>query len=249
MPLQSTEAIVIGSLDLGEADRLITFYSLQFGKLKAVACGSRRLKSKCGRSTQLLTHCQLVFYEKKNSQLHRLRQCDIIHPYSGLWSELKKMTAGLYVAELVNRIVPEGEENDELFFLILKVLILLEQKGDPDISLRIFEIRLLSMLGYRPQIGQCIYCNQSIGHKARISFSPVKGGVICDNCLTHGKSEKITVSAGSLRFLKQALKLQLAKIGRLNLSKTLKPELKEMLHRYLMCLLERDINSFRFLEL
>lgn len=249
MSLQSTQAIVIGSLDLGEADRLVTFYSLRFGKMKAVACGSRRLKSKWGRSTQLLTHCQLVFYEKKNSQLHRLRQCDIITSCSGLWSELKKLTAGLYVAELVARTAPEGEENDELFYLILKVLNLLEQGADPETSLRIFEIRLLSMLGYRPQIGQCIYCNQAISKNSKISFSPIKGGVICNNCLTHSKSEQITVSAGSLFFLKQALKLQLAKVGRLNLAKALKPELKEMLHRYFMHLLEREINSFRFLEL
>ncbi len=249
MSLQSTQAIVIGSLDLGEADRLVTFYSRQFGKMKAVACGSRRLKSKWSRSTQLLTHCQLVFYEKKNNQLHRLRQCDIIHPYSGLWGGLKKLIAGLYVAELVTRIVPEGEESGELFYLILKVFNLLEQEGDPDVSLRIFEIRLLSMLGYRPQIGQCIYCKEAIRQNSKISFSPLKGGVICSNCLTHSQSGQITVSAGSLLFLKQALKLKLAKIGRLSLAKALKPELKEMLHGYLMHLLEREINSFRFLEL
>jgi DNA repair protein RecO (recombination protein O) len=249
MPLQRTEAIVIGSLDLGEADRLITFYSLQFGKIKAVARGSRRLKSRWGRSTQLLTHCMLVFYEKKNNQLHRLRQCDIMYSFNGLWEDLKKLTAGLYIAELVTRITPEGEENRELFYLITQLLSLLERGGDSETRLRIFEIRILSMLGYQPQIGHCIRCQQAIHHIPKISFSPIEGGVVCDNCLNQRLEGKITISAGSLYFLQQALRLSLSKIGRLGLVKALKPELKEMLHRYLTHHLDQEINSFRFLEL
>jgi DNA repair protein RecO (recombination protein O) len=249
MPLQSTEAVVIGSLDLGEADRLITFYSLRFGKMKAVARGSRRLKSRWGRSTQLLTHCMLVFYEKKNGQLHRLRQCDIITPFSGLWDDLKKLTAGLYIAELVARIAPEGEENDELFYLIMQVLNMLEQGSDIEAGLRIFEIRTLSMLGYQPQIARCIRCNQVIGNTRKVSFSPVEGGVVCSSCLRHPQNVEIAVSAGSLHFLQQALRLNLGKIGRLGLAKVMKPELKEMLHSYLTYHLEQEINSFRFLEL
>lgn len=249
MSLQHTEAVVIGSLNLGEADRLITFYSLQFGKMKAVACGSRRLKSRWGRSTQLLTHCAIVFYEKKNSQLHRVKQCDIMKPFGGLWNDLKKLTAGLYMAELVAKIAPEGEENDELFYLIVQTLNLLEQGGDPDTGLRIFEIRLLSMLGYQPQIGHCVRCNRSIGNAPKSSFSPTRGGVICDNCLTHGRNGEMAVSAGSLQFLQQALRINLGKIGRLGVAKTLKPELKEMLHNYILHHLDQEINSFRFLEL
>jgi DNA repair protein RecO (recombination protein O) len=249
MPLQRTEAIVIGSLDLGEADRLVTFYSLEFGKLKAVASGSRRLKSRWGRSTQLLTHCSLVFYEKKNSQLHRLRQCDIINPYSGLWQELRKLTAGLYMAELVAGITPEGERNEGLFYLMRRVLNLLERGSDLETSLRIFEIRALSMLGYQPQIGRCIRCSRLISNANRLSFSPLEGGVVCGDCQDHNRAREMTISAGSLRFLRQALRLNLDKIGRLGLTKVLKPELKEMLHRYLTYHLEREINSFRFLEL
>jgi DNA repair protein RecO (recombination protein O) len=249
MPLQRTEAIVIGSLDLGEADRLITFYSRQFGKMKAVASGSRRLKSRWSRSTQLLTHCTVVFYEKRNTQLNRLRQCDIINSFSGLWSELKKITAGLYLAELIVRTTLEGEENEELYHLILQILSLIEQGGDIETSLRIFEIRALRMLGYEPQITRCVRCDQIIGKAQRVIFSPAEGGVVCSNCLGRCRSNEVSVSSGSLHFLQRALRLNVGKIGRLGLAKTMKPELKDMLHSYLTYHLDRDINSFRFLEL
>ncbi len=249
MPLQNTQAIVIGSLNLGETDRLITFYTQKFGKLKAVARGSRRLKSRWVRSAQPLTHCMIFFYEKQNKQLHRLKQCDIINAYSGLLDELSTLTAGLYVAELAVKASAEEEPAEELFYLILQILKLIQQGKDTDTCLRIFEIRTLSLLGYQPQMSHCLRCRKPIDKKNKVIFSPVEGGVICKTCRKHVKGRQLAVSIGSLSFLQTALRLNLGKIDRLGLAKTLKPELKEMLHSCLIYHLEREINSFYFLEI
>ena len=244
---RQTEALILGHTELGEADRIITLISPEYGKLKGAVRGSRNPKSRMCASTQPLTHAQVIFREKKNTDLHRISQCDIITPFTNLRGDLERLAGGLYIAELAAALTPMGEENRPLFQLLLWALNRLEAGAGVDKTLRIWEVRLLSLLGYGPELGVCVGCGKPVG-AGGASLVPARGGLLCGGCLSQNGSG-VPLSLGSLNFLRRALDLDIEKLGRLNLTQSSQHELKTAMRRYLTYQVNYDLHTYRFLDL
>src|SRR4030042_183767 len=174
-----TEAIIIKRIKLGEADRILTLYTPELGKLKAVAKGTRRPKSKLGGHVELLTHSRLMLARGRNLDI--ITQAQTIDNFLPIKDDLERISRGLYLAELVDSFTGEHIEDRRLFELLLETLKQLSQSKDCETVLRYFELHLLDHLGYRPQLQYCTNCNSSLKPESNF-FSSRLGGGLCSGC-------------------------------------------------------------------
>jgi len=178
MPLQTTEAIVIGGHNLGEADRIIPFFTRRLGKVRAVAKGARRIRSRFGGTLELFTLGQLVFFEWPNRTLHAINEFSVIEPFSPLKEELGRLSRGAYLVELAGAAVEDEEPNEEIFLLLRDALEMLVSHDDHRL-LRTFEIRLLRIAGYLLELYRCLSCRILVdqGNTSSAGGTPVSMSV------------------------------------------------------------------------
>jgi len=203
MPLHTTEAIVIGGHNLGEADRIIPFFTRRLGKIRTVAKGARRIRSRYGGTLELFTLGQLVFFESPQRTLHRINEFSVIEPFAGLKADLGRLSRGAYLVELAGASIEEGESNEEIFLLLRDVLTLLVLHDEPRL-LRSFEIRLLRIVGYLLELYRCLVCRSALGDDADSAISPTRGGLVCSECLSRAP-DSVPISFESLAFLRAIL--------------------------------------------
>ena len=174
-----TEAIIIKQTKLGEFDKLITLYTPEFGKLKAVAKGACRPGSKLGGNVEPLTHSLMLLAKGRNLDI--VTQSQTIDGFLALKSDLWRISCGLYILELIDSFTMENSESRPLFDLLLDTLRQLCQTDSKEIVLRYFELHLLHYLGYRPQLRCCVMCNSPLTPVVNF-FSFSQGGVLCPHC-------------------------------------------------------------------
>jgi DNA repair protein RecO (recombination protein O) len=241
-----TEAIILGSMNLGEADKLVTFFSLDRGKLKGTAKNARKSFKRFGAGLEPFTHCRLHLYEREHQELIRLESSDIITPHFALTGDLSRMAAGSVILELVRELAPEAERNAQAFLLLAHVLHMLNNGDDPLFLLRIFEIRLLSLLGYQPKLDHCLSCGRTADRE--MIFLALKGGVLCPDCLVSSGEEQLRLSAGAVGFYYQAIRMDLDKITRLKPSNGIMAELDRAFSVHISHILGKRLKSMEFLR-
>jgi len=243
-----TEAIVLKRTSLGEADNIITFYTPNLGKLRAVAKGVRRPKSKLGGHLDLLTQSSLLLAQGQN--LDVITQSQTIESFLPLKSDLWRTSCAIYVAELADQFTVEQVENYPVYMLLETTLLwLCEARSEADANelvLRYFELHLLSHLGYQPELYQCLSCRSPLAPE-RNFFSASGGGVMCPNC---ARKEQLVrpVSADAIKVMRFLLKNDFASASRLRVSPELTRELEQLMRAYIRYLLERDVKSAGFLD-
>lgn len=183
MGIYKAEAIVLRSMVYREADRILTLFTREAGKVSAIARGVRKTTSRLRGAVQLFSHTRIVLYSGRS--LDTVTQGDAEEDFAYLEQDLERFTTASYCAELVDRLTPEREPQPKVFFLMLSALRALEQ-GDTELTARVFELKLLDTLGYRPSLTECVVGNHpfsSIGDGVRqVWFSIERGGVVCPEC-------------------------------------------------------------------
>jgi DNA repair protein RecO (recombination protein O) len=241
-----TEAVIIGSMNLGEADKLVTFFSLDRGKLKGTAKNARKSFKRFGAGLEPFTHCRLHLYEREHQELIRIESSEIISPHFSIAGDLGRMAAGSVILELVREFAPEAERNAQAFLLLVHVLHMLEGGEDPAFLLRIFEIRFLSLLGYQPKLDHCLSCGRT-ADREMVFYGP-KGGVLCPDCIVSSGEEQIRLSAGAVGFYYQALRMDLDKVTRLKPSNGIMAELDRAFSVHTSHILGKRLKSAEFLK-
>jgi DNA repair protein RecO (recombination protein O) len=241
-----TEAIIIGSMNLGEADKIVTFFSLDRGRLRGVAKNARKSFRRFGAGLEPFTHCRLQLYEREHQELLRIESSEIITQHFTLSCDLDRMAAGSLMLELVRELAPEGERNPSVFLLLAHLLNLLETGADPQFLLRIFEIRLLSLLGYQPKLDHCLSCG--CASDRRMVFYGPKGGVLCSGCLASEADAQLSVSPGAIGFYYHALRMDLDKLTRLRPSAEILRELDQVFSSHTLHILGKRLRSTEFLR-
>lgn len=242
--LHRTEAIVLKRHDFGEADRILTLYTPDRGKLHAIAKGVRRIASRKSGHVELFTHTAVLLAEGRN--LHVLTQAETIRPYRGLREDLLRATYAYYVAELVDRFVGEGVESRPSFDLLCGGLEAISECSDPSLSTRYFEIRFLGILGYRPQLHNCAGCGEEL-EPGDVSFSAEAGGALCGDC-AGGFVDRMPLADRAFRALRFLQTREWAVARRINLTAETRGTLEGVMHAYVRHLLERDMKSVEFLR-
>jgi len=248
--LHKSPAIVIKSSNVGEADKIISFFSKRFGKVRALAKGVRRLKSKLVGNLQPITLVELIYFARQRQDLARINSCDIIYSFPGIKADFEKIKRGYYVLELIDLIIPEGGLEPKLFTTLIRFLRLMERPENiqnMDSLVRLFEWQILAYSGFRPRLEQCVFCKKAPGENAA-AFSIVSGGLLCNRCSVQ-VSDAININPETLIFIKKAPETDLVNGVNWWLPEKLNKELKEIAQRYFSCYLGKDIKTARFLAL
>jgi DNA repair protein RecO (recombination protein O) len=239
-----TEAIIIKKIKLGEADRILTLYTPEHGKVEAVAKGVRRPKSKMAGHLELLTYSQLRLAHGRN--LDTVIGSQTIDSFMALKNDLLLTSLGLYAAELVNQFTVEHMANQTLFRLLVETLLRLSRADNPELTVRYFELHLLDFVGYRPQLQECVSCHIELKPVIN-AFCSASGGILCPNCKNeHPASFSISVDA--LKVLRLFQRSESDIVSRVKISQELSRELKVALSSYIRYLLEREVKSAAWMD-
>ena len=250
MPLFKTNAIVIRSLNYGESDKIITFFSKDFGKLKGIAKGARRSRKRFQNALGLFSHLRLIFFDKEGMGLVRAEACDILHSFPKIREDLKKILYGNYYLELVNEMAGEREGNAEAFELLLSSLSNLEELDPQEEQLRIFEIRMLSLFGYRPNMRRCNFCKKDWEDSKEppgVFFSLERGALICEAC-SKTRNNLLPISLGTARLVEKISQVEFSKIQRLRFTLQALCESRELLPRFISYQLGKELKSLKALN-
>lgn len=241
-----TEAIVLGQHDFGEADKIVTLYTKQFGKVKAVAKGVRKIKSRFGSSMELFSHSHLMLYMQRKRELYIVTGSNIIRTHKELRGNLNWFVTGSYIAELVDRLTEPEEPNLSLFSLILETFQEIP-KQDSDILIFIFVMKFLANAGYKLNLEKCVLCQKPLILAMQKKLSIEQGGLLCSQCQSRD-IQAIDVSSVSLKYLKEFEMVRLSKIGRIEVEPSIRNELKKIVNFYLSYYLPGRLKTEEFME-
>jgi DNA repair protein RecO (recombination protein O) len=239
-----TEAIIIKKTRLGEADSILTLYTPQLGKIQGFAKSLRKPKSKLAGHLELLTHSLVSLARGRN--LDTITGSQTINSFLPLKSDLLLTSRALYAIELVDQFTAEHIENYPLFQLLLETMQQLCQAGDSELVLRYFELHLLSEVGYRPQLQQCVSCRATL-EPITNSFCPSAGGVLCPDC-RQNQPLTYSLSVNALKVLRLLQSSDYDTVSRLKIDPELSFELEGVMRTYLRYLLEREVKSAAWLD-
>lgn len=180
--LYRTDALILRRTDFGEADRLLTIYTPARGKLRLLAKGVRKTTSRKAGHVELFMLTNMLVAQGRTWDI--ISQAEIVQAYRGLREDLDKTSHAYYVAELIDRFTEEYDPNTPLFELLALTLAHLEHVDDPFAVLRYFELHLLNLTGFQPQLHFCVACQKPLEPVDNNYFHFVDGGVLCP---THGQ--------------------------------------------------------------
>jgi DNA repair protein RecO (recombination protein O) len=181
MPLRETEAIVLRTYKLGEADKIVSLFTRHMGRLRGVAAGARRPKSRYGSALEPMSYIRLWIFERENRDLLRINSAEIIESFFDMQKDYGRQVAAQYVAEVAEVFLPEREVNERAFRLILVVLRSLKGSGEVSRPLLYFNYWLLRLAGILPELGQCGNCGRTLGEEPGF-YGEGSEHLLCSNC-------------------------------------------------------------------
>jgi len=246
MAIQKTQGFVLRREDIRETSILLTAYTLDFGKIKLISKGVRSPDQRFISAYEIFALCDLVFYEKKKSDFFFLSQCELIEFFPKVRESLEKLSYAVYFSELLNSVTPMGEANRDLYRLMLDCLSLISGKASPKRVARIFEIKLLSILGFMPSITQCVGCGSAYEKKiARFSIS--SGGVLCEKCFNKDKAAR-GVLAGSINFISHIESMPFDRVKNIKVARRVGSEVERLLKDFINYHLDIRLRSMEFIR-
>jgi len=242
--LRTVEAVIISHKDFGEADRLVTLFSLEGGKIRALAKGVRKIRSRKAAYLEPFMHSKVVLARGKTFWI--ITQADAVHNNLSIRDSLVKTGQAAYVMELADRLSIEEEADPAVFRLLVDTLGRINDDGDVFNALRFFELRVLDRAGFRPDLIDCVGCGKKITAQDQY-FSAVQGGVLCPACgkLHHTARE---VSMNTLRFLRHFQRSAYADIAEVSVPSAAQAEMSAFMNSYISSVVERKLNAPDFLK-
>jgi DNA repair protein RecO (recombination protein O) len=239
-----TAAIVLRRTDFGEADRLLTVLTPDRGKLKLIAKGARKPISRKSGHVELFSHSQ--FLVAVGRELDIITQAETVEPFLLLREDLLRTTYAYYLAELVDAFTAERDENQPLFDLLKDALGWLCKADDLALLARYYELHLLSLVGYQPQLFVCGGCKKQLEPETNY-LSAVEGGVFCGQC-GYDRMGTVELSVNALKVLRFLQTHAWDTCRLLRLSSSSQAEVERTMNHYITYHLERKLKSVDFIQ-
>lgn len=184
MGIHTADAIVLRQYPYRETSLLVSCLTDKFGKIKGLIKGIRGVKPPKYRSAmEPMTLNRIVFYDSRTSPLHLISQCDLLHPYRELTSELAAIHTAASCAELADAVIETEEPHAEIFELLKRTLTRLSSGDTRLAAIRIhFVLRTLRLAGFHPQLDECTGCTRRLLQQQAF-WSAKEGGLLCERCL------------------------------------------------------------------
>jgi DNA repair protein RecO (recombination protein O) len=246
------EAVVLRHADYGEADRLLTLFTRQQGKTRAMVKGARKVTSRKAGHLEPFTHVRLQL--AKGRDLPLITQADTIDAYVPLREDLVLTSQAAYVLELVDRFTyDEGSDSTGIFQLLIDTLSRLASGADPWMATRYYEMRLLDHLGFRPKLFECAMCGREIQPEDQF-FSYVAGGVVCPASAQEEQIKRSDrqalrpISVEALKYLRHFQRSSYAAATRARTTPEVQQETEALMQGFFTYLLERELKTPGFLR-
>ncbi|MCE5262824.1 MAG: DNA repair protein RecO [Deltaproteobacteria bacterium] len=244
---QETEAIVLRAIDYGESDRIVTFCTAQYGKIRGIAKGARRSRKRFANALEPFSCSRVQFSRRGPESLALIEGCDVLAHFPAIRADLEKTLAASYLIDLTDHFTPEDKKSTATFLLLHDFLRCLEESAMTDALVRFFEIRLLKVSGYDPVLSHCLRCKAPVGPQASYRFDAARGGLTCSLC-TPGDPDAIPVSLGTIRTLLLGREMEIGRLGRLLLTGRSADESRHLLAHFIRHILGRELKSVHVLN-
>lgn len=239
-----TEVVVLRHANWGEADRILTLFSDKAGKIRAVAKGARKLRSRKAGHLEPFTRVKLML--ARGREFWIVTQAETVDAYLTLREDLVKTAYAAYIVELLDRFTYEEGANRPLYQLLVEMLERINQLDDAFPAVRYYEIHLLDQMGFRPELTRCVRCGAEIMAQDQY-LDAAMGGVVCPRCGSNvSTGRRITMQ--TLKFLRHYQRSHFTEATRIPLPPEVRPEMENILAYYLTYWLERNVNSAAFLR-
>ncbi|MFA6321331.1 MAG: DNA repair protein RecO [Candidatus Omnitrophota bacterium] len=246
MAIQKTEGILLRRQDLRETSLILTFYTREFGKIKGIVRGVRGPRSACGGGNmEIFALDEVVFYERRRADIFTISQCDLVEFFAPVRESLDKLAYATYLIELIDSVTALGDKNVEAFELLLNSLKLLAGDCSTKRVARIFEIKLLHLLGLMPTLGECVSCAGTVDAGSRFSFR--HGGLICKKCFPSDREAR-PILQGTVNFIEHIRSLSFERVSRVKVAAEVGHELERILRKFLDFHIERRLKTVQFLK-
>lgn len=202
MALHESEAIILQSYSLGEADRLVSFLSRAEGRVRGVAAGARKPKSKFGATLERLSHVRIWYFENPTRDLVRIRQCEIIESFLDAFRDYASSVALAILSEVTEAVLPDREASDANFRLLLLTAQTVKRTGKADLPLAYFAIWTVKLGGWLPSLDRCGFCGAAIAEGAAAYIARSGSAMACGKCRRAGMR---TISPAALALARKML--------------------------------------------
>jgi DNA repair protein RecO (recombination protein O) len=241
-----TEALILKRRGFGEADRLLTMLTPAHGKIEALAKGARKLTSTKTGHVELFTKADMLIHRGRDLDI--VTQAEMVQPYMRLREDLQRGAYASYVAELTDRFTAADaqEEDVALFDLIENTFQRLCDDDDPRLALRYFEVHLLGLTGFKPELNNCVISREPVQPQDQF-FSFEEGGILSPP-FAHLGGALTPVTLNGLKLLRHIQRSPFSHVQSLTLSNTLQNEVEKILLGYITYVLERRLESIEFIR-
>lgn len=240
-----TPALILKRRDYGEADRVLTVLTPDYGKRDVIAKGARKPTSSKTGHVELFTRVDMLVARGRTFDV--LTQVELVEPYLGLREDLQRGAYAAYAVELLDRFVEEGDEDSSGLFVLLDAMLgYLNTADDPRLVVRYYEMRLLDLVGFRPELSECVMTHEPVQPQDQF-FSYAEGGVVSPAAAQHGAS-LLPVSVMALKLMRHLQRSPYAQVRELQIPAGLHQDVERLMLGYITFLLERRLQSVDFIR-
>ena len=240
MASYQTAAVVLGSKNWGEADKMVTLFTYDRGLIEAAAFGCRRPRSPLAAGMQMFSSIEVQLSEGK--RVDTVRQCTLKKHYKKLTEDLEVMAYGSFVAEFLREFLPPGQAEPQMFAQLLYILDSFEVRN-PRVTALMAVIQLLEFTGMQLHFEHCLHCGASIDGDAYLSFSA--GGICCADCREPGA---VPLTDSLRRFILELRDYDWEKPADLRITGALLMQAENLFLTYLQNLLGKPLKSLAFIQ-
>lgn len=229
-----------------ETSLMLTFFTKDFGKIKGLMKGVRGVRAPHGSSCfELFALDEVVFYDRARSDIFTISQCDLKDYFFPLRNSLERLAYAAYFIELLDSVTALSDKSEEIFMLLLNSLEFLQKDASARRVARVFEIKLLGLLGIMPNLGACLLCGEK--QLAVSRFSLRHGGMICGAC-SGQDTASYPILPGTVRFIEHVRDSSFQQVWRIKVSQRVGKDLESLLRRFLRFHIERRLKTLDFLR-
>jgi DNA repair protein RecO (recombination protein O) len=243
MPLHESEAIVLQSYALGEADRLVSFLSRSMGRVRGVAAGARRPKSRFGSTLERLSYIRIWFFERETRDLVRISQCEVIESFLDAFGDYASSVVLALFTEITEAVLPDREPADANFRLLLLASQTVKRTRKPELPLAYFTLWTVKLGGWLPPFDRCAQCGKNLNMKETLYVSPRGSAVLCADCRKPGMRALSSQAAmlGRKMFTERLDKLT-AENGTADVVELYSPQAARELANFMLDIIEHQID-------
>lgn len=223
MKIVKTEGIIIGETNYSESSKILRILTKDYGLISIMSKGCRNLKSKLRGVSGKLVYANFQFYYKE-SGISTLISADIVNTFRTILTDIDRISYASYLLDLTEQVYKQSGEN-EIYFILIEVLLKINEGYDYEALTSIYELKLLSFLGIRPNVDGCSICGNQ---KNIITISTNSGGYICQNCYHGGK----IYTNKTIQLVRMFISIEINQISKLDIKKETKRELNEFITDY-----------------